>query len=283
MWVGPVPVVVSGKDVTLEIDVLNVPRSGRPLAAQRALVARGGFAVLPGIPPGVTVSGQVLSSVPQAASATRRVTGVLPIGTATAELYLIADSGESAGRRVIGWTSNMGSPTNGLFEIRNVPPGSYVLYASLPDLSGYSASAPPGQAVDPVAFGRTSIVVGNSDLQAVTIRVHQGVSVQGRLTVDGAPPAPGTVEIALRSDDSAFGIPVYQQVGRFRPVISVGGGFTIPAVPEGRYRLAVTMATKPAARVADILQAGASIRDTGLIVHDSAPAPVEVVVRAGGK
>jgi hypothetical protein len=268
---GPVPVVVAEKDVTLDIDVLKAERSVDPFLGTVRGVGTTGMATLTGIPRGVTVTGQVVNAVPEAASLTLQAQNQ-PASRNIADIYLIEDSGEFAGRRVAGWRVAMDAPRNGRFEISNVPPGTYVVYASLPDVTGHGTTQPAGQAFNAMAFGRMSITVANSDIQNVTVRVHQGVDVKGRVTIDGVPAAPGSVEIALRSDDSAIGIAVYQQVARFKPAIASDGSFTIPAVPEGRYRVTVSL-------LADILQAGQSIRDIGIIVRDTAPAPIEVSVR----
>jgi uncharacterized protein (DUF2141 family) len=203
----------------------------------------------------------------------------------------------------------MDSPNNGHFEFRNVVPGIYDLYASLPDIEGYGPQAPAGQATSPMAFGRTTIEVRGGDVDGVTVTVHHGVTLKGRLIVDGLPAnAPDNVRITLQPADSSIRISEYGQVSRYQLTIAADGSFTIPAVPEAHYRVQVQVAggagnrggnrggrganpdaadppppagppVKGNAYVADVLLGGASIYDKGLDIGLNAPAQLEVILK----
>jgi hypothetical protein len=83
---------------------------------------------------------------------------------------------------------------DGTFEIPNVPPGIYDLFARLPIANGWGGLAPPERATTPLAFGKTSVEVRGGNVEGVTILVHQGADVKGRITVDGQPPVPPKFE-----------------------------------------------------------------------------------------
>jgi hypothetical protein len=123
----------------------------------------------------------------------------------------------------------------------NIPPGAYDLYASLPDNTAYGPQAPPGPGVAGRSFGRVAIDVGDTDVTDVTVAVHRGIDVAGRLVVDGRPVSFPNAHIVLAPDDSATRINIYQQVGRSEAVIGPDGSFQIPAVPEAAYRVQVTL------------------------------------------
>jgi hypothetical protein len=137
-------------------------------------------------------------------------------------------------------TAQLALPNDGRFQMLNVPPGSYDLYASLPDNTAFAPQMGPGQGGAGRSFGRIPIEVRDSDIEDITITVHQGTDIPGRLIVDGRPTAlPGT-HITIQPDDSAYRVPVYQMVGRFEPQVGADGSFVIPAVPEAAYRVDVT-------------------------------------------
>jgi hypothetical protein len=93
-------------------------------------------------------------------------------------------------------------------------------------------------------------------------------------------------------------IAVYQQVGRFQPVVDADGSFTIPSVPEAFYRFQVTFGgpspaaqtggtlpappLNPNAYVADILEGGSSVYDIGINIGDRLQVLVDVLIRTDG-
>jgi hypothetical protein len=229
----------------------------------------------------------------------------------------------------IGVTIPLADVTRGPFELSGVAPGIYDVYAGVPDIQGYGPAAPPGQAVQPVGFGRTTVDVTRGDRLDVTVSPHHGVDVRGKVTVDGAiPDSINNVHVTLSADDSAALLDVYQQVGRFVPTIDAKGAFVIPAVPEAHYRFEIDLISTPPpgndasagistgdaaaagprgggtgrgnnpesakpgpppppllppnSYVADILQSGLSIYDSGLLITDQSVTPFEVVVRSNG-
>jgi hypothetical protein len=152
------------------------------------------------------------------------------------------------------------------------------------------------------------VEVRGTDLENVSLVVHQGSNIQGRILVDGIQ-TPARVQITLQPEDTASRVTsvignTYTEVGRFQAPIEPDGSFTIPVVPQGRYRFQVLLNTAPfqltevnrgqsGARVlqsglselpreaylADIRQGGVSIYDVGFTVGKDAT-PVEILINS---
>jgi hypothetical protein len=207
---------------------------------------------------------------------------------------------------------------DGTFDIFNVMPGSYELIAHFPiePYKGWGPNNPPSSAFGPWAFGRTSIEVGNSNVENVAVVIHYGNDLNGRLVVDGKLMA-ANVRISVQADPevlSAADVPTaatFAQISNYQAPINPDGTFTIPLLPEGRYRFQIVMGgyTPPAAGrgarglrglrgqqpepaipslpllalpysafVADIRQGSVSVYDDGITISAEAINPVDVVV-----
>ena len=245
------------------------------------------------------ISGQVMSTIPDTDART------IPTATVT---VLSHGPGLSAPGSAKSVSVSMGNPGGGRFEIRGIPAGVYDVYASLPDGRGGG-----------LAYGRTTVSISGGDLDGVNIAVHRGVDVKGKVMVDGGTsPSFNNVRITLQPEDSAAALAGYQQISRFQPRIGSDGDFTIPAVPEGRYRVQVSfvsapptppqpprapadpfapnatpppsLATVPLAGVPlgsngyvfDMLQGGRTVYNTGIEVGTQAFEPLELHVRTDG-
>jgi hypothetical protein len=254
---------------------------------------------------GSKISGRVVSQLPAAAA----VASFATLTLLPRDRNLPADPRFSGGLRV-----EMAIPGNGTFEILNVPPGAYDLYASLPDPTGWGPMQPPGSAQQPLAYGRTSIDVRGGDVDGVLVSVHSGVDVKGRVLVNGTTAnVLDAVTLSLQPLDSSAGIAVYSEVGRFQPLISPDGSFTFPAVPEAKYRLHAEIATifraadvgvvptaQPATTVTPALQGeaspmaprntyvedvrlgGSSIYNDGIDIGTSVPGSIEILINTNG-
>jgi hypothetical protein len=108
---------------------------------------------------------------------------------------------------------------DGGFVLRNVPPGSYDLTASI-------RSGEP----DDWHLARRQLEVGNTDVDGVTITISPGVDISGRLTWGGTPANdPSSLHIrlqALGQDQPYFS----------QPTVRPDGTFKFKDVPEGSYR-----------------------------------------------
>lgn len=198
---------------------------------------------------GATLFGQVVTSLP----ASGQIVG--PRGqsrdfTVTTAMLTVSPHDRRSSLSTFNTTINvpMLAPTSGKFEIRNVPPGTYDLIASLPDATGWGSQQPAGLATQPVGYGRSVVEVsGGRDIQGISVNVHSGVDIKGRISVNGGNQNVQNVRLRLQPDDSASSLAVYQQVNQYQPYVDENGNFRIPAVPEGRYRIQVNFADGPVA------------------------------------
>jgi len=186
---------------------------------------------------------------------------------------------------------------DGSFEVAGVPQGTYDLIARLPVSRGWGPQNSPERATNPWAFGRTTVEVGGANVEGVNVVVHQGVDLKGRVTVDGNP-AGVNLRVLLQPDDNTAAYnPYFDTISNYAPAIDQAGSFTIPLLPEGRYRFVFSVGasgvagrgTAPAtaavvplpatAYVADVRQNGISVYDTGLTITVDPSDPIEVIVK----
>jgi hypothetical protein len=246
------------------------------------------------------VSGQIVSAIPDFDAKNSAMSTVTLLSHANG----LQDSSFSS-----SITISMLGEANGRFELANIFPGIYDVFASLADSRGFG-----------IAYGITTITVNGADVENVRVTVHRGVDIQGRVTIDGgASPSFNSVRISLQPEGNAARLAGYQQLSRFQPTVTSDGTFTIPAVPESQYRIHVTFAppapppTRPVvnrsidpfapdptpppslvsvplagaplgpnAYVADILQGGMTVYNTGISVGTQAFDPLDVRVRTDG-
>ena len=234
--------------------------------------------------PGVKISGRVTHTLPATPPAAPRG-GIRPliavVGLARRDRPALPD--------VIGAGAGITASDDGSFEILNVPPGSYDLFARLPIASGWGGLAPPERATTPLAIGRTSVEVRAGNVDGVTVLVHPGVDLKGRVTIDGQPPTANSIRVSLAPDDSATRVGetqisnIFGQIAQYPARIEQDGSFTIPFIPEGHYRVQATFTSQAAnSYIADIRQGAASIFDNGLTVGREAVNPLEIVVNTNG-
>jgi hypothetical protein len=235
--------------------------------------------------PGAKISGRVTNTLPPGPApggrgGTRPLIAV--VGLAPREKAALPPDTIGGGAGITASTED------GTFEIPNVPPGIYDLFARLPIASGWGGLAPPERATTPLAFGKTSVEVRGGNVEGVTVLVHQGVDVKGRVTVDGQPPAAAKVRISFFPDDSATRVNetqifnVYGQIAVYPPFVAPDGSFAIPVVPEGYYRFQVAIAGPGSSYVADVRQGAVSVYDNGLTVGNEPVNPIEVTINTDG-
>ncbi len=169
-----------------------------------------------------------------------------------------------------GMTFSVGQATTdakGNFEIRGVPPGSYTLVAEQ-----YGSTDP-----EKVMRGRSSVDVGETNLNDVEVGVGPGASVSGHVRVEGkAVPDLTKLTVALDAQDDLSSLGFSPEVSNvpLRP----DGTFNFRDVPEGSYRikvlpLPVGYYLKPGGE-GDAIEAGVKV------THNHA-ATVELTLSAG--
>ena len=221
-------------------------------------------AVLP-----VTVSGQVISSLGIADAS-----GASSAPPSATLMLVRRDASIPENPRTVGAVGL--APSTGSFEIRDILPGSYDLFARIQHPGG----TPGGLAA--FAWGRTPIEVGNRNVEGVTISVHASMDVRGKVTVDGNAPAAGnSLRVGLQPDGTSARIPNYQAISGRQQTPAADGSFAVTAVAEGAYRFTVNGGPADS-YVADVRQGATSIYDAGLYVTDKSPDAVEVIVHSDG-
>lgn len=149
------------------------------------------------------------------------------------------------------------SASSAEFELQNVPEGRYELFAV--------ANAERG-----MALGRIPVDVLGQDVVGVSMVARGGAAVKGTLSETPAGPARiSLVPLDSLARANLLGLQAGVQSGQF----------TFPSVPDARYRVLTTLA--PSHYVADILQNGRSVYDSGFAVQGGSPDPLEIVVQAG--
>lgn len=139
------------------------------------------------------------------------------------QVTLVAGSGSMT--FTVGQAS---TDSKGAYEIRGVPPGSYVLVAE------QFGNADP----EKVLRGRTSVEVGEVNINDVEVVIGPGASVSGHVRIEGkANPDLTKLTVALDAQDDLASLGFAPDVSSIplRP----DGTFTFRDVPEGTYHIKV--------------------------------------------
>lgn len=184
-----------------------------------------------------------------------------------AEVTLLSDQGET----IFSPGKNFSAAGQANFAFEGVPPGSYVLVAQQP-------STPQEQRT---IWGRTSIEVGDANLEHVEVVVSPGVDVSGRIRVEGK-----TGDIG-KDMSSVVGVLEPQEATSLANLtpdidnasIKPDGSFIFREVPEGTYL--VRFFPLPAgfyfksSGPADVLESGLTVG------REHSPAALDLVLSAG--
>jgi protocatechuate 3,4-dioxygenase beta subunit len=166
-------------------------------------------------------------------------------------------------------TNRADSMSNGNFVLRDVPPGRYDVIAALSTTSTQRA------------VSHVEVVVGDKDVDNITIPLSRKFEVKGRVVVDSSI-APLPLEPLRISLVANFLLQTYSAT------VDASGTFDIPDVAEGKYTVSVAAGLPASAYVADIRQNSKSIfggitsPDDAVIDVNSQSSSVEVVLNAVG-
>jgi Carboxypeptidase regulatory-like domain len=166
-------------------------------------------------------------------------------------------------------------PTSGKFEIANILPGSYDLFARVPDPAAQVAG---GQ---PLAWGRVRFDVRDMDINNLAITVPSSVEVKGTVTAPGGAKPGASMRVTLLPDDASIKIPAYQAVFTRSALVSPEGNFSVAAVPEGRFRVSGVAGLPADLYLADVRANAMSVFDSGFDVSTRLNSPIEVVLGSG--
>jgi hypothetical protein len=132
---------------------------------------------------------------------------------------------------------------NGRFGFSAVPPGQYLMRASVP-----SHAVPGSTDRDRMLWGELPLTVGSADVHGLTLVLQEGLHISGSVDWEGAPPPPRSAsaapqQVLIEPADAMPGLTI-----PVTPVpVSPNGRFTSSALPPGKYF--VRVAAAPLGRV----------------------------------
>jgi len=85
----------------------------------------------------------------------------------------------------------------------------------------------------------------------------------------------------MPDEASAAKIPAYQQVRARSVTVNTDGAFSVPAVPEGRFRVSAVAGLPQDMYLADVQQGAQSVFDSGFSVNTRNANPIEIVLASG--
>jgi hypothetical protein len=153
---------------------------------------------------------------------------------------------------------NVNQQGQGIFEIRDIVPGSYDVVASSGDRNNRRT-------------GRTSVEVGNSEVQNVTLALSPGFTLTGRLAVEGTA-ANSNMRVTLRAD-------LVRMIGGGLPAAAVqaDGTFTLQQVGQDTYQVNVN--GMPRNAYIKVARLGAvDVLNEGLRLDRQPTGPLEILV-----
>jgi hypothetical protein len=166
-------------------------------------------------------------------------------------------------------------PSSGQFEISNVMPGVYELFARVADPAAQVAGGLP------VAWGRARFEVRDMDVANLTIVVSPSAEVTGTLVAPAGGKVPPSLRVQLLPDDASIRIPAFQQILSRSPMVGPDGTFKIPAVPAGHYRVMTVAGLTPDLYLADVRHKAVSVFREGFDVRPGENDPIQVLIGSG--
>lgn len=261
-------------------------------AAAAALVVDEGDEIVADIRERVSetysLSGQVMRSLPESAAKAR-------------VLLRITQRNSAAPRDQFGATqTSLPESSDGRFEITGVAPGTYDLRAvATVDRSGENPGA--------TYLSESVVQVRDRDVDGVRLTLQSGVTISGRLVIEGdgqgigfptparSRPEPVDLEEAITPRPQAPEKPpnfllvnLNRKDGLSLPLFTStenpdGASFKIANVPQGEYVISASQSSTPpfSSYVADIRSGARSVFDEGIVVGNS-PVALDFIVRSNG-
>jgi protocatechuate 3,4-dioxygenase beta subunit len=156
------------------------------------------------------------------------------------------------------------SEPNGMFDIAGVVPGSYVLVASNPRLSGF-----------------IPVDVGSADLQNVAIVAMPGVKLAGRFMIEGRSRNGIEPNVTLLRVDQLVRDPQISGIPSggpsFNPPPSPDGSFVLEGIGQGNFRVGIR-ALPPEAYIKSMRMGSMDVLSEGLNISGVPENPLEIVI-----
>jgi sarcosine oxidase gamma subunit len=166
-------------------------------------------------------------------------------------------------------------PSTGQFEISNVLPGAYELFAAVADPAAQVAGGLP------VAWGRARFEVRDMDVANLSVVVSPSSEVTGTVVAASGEKLPPSLRVQLLPDDVSIRVTAYQAVFARSAMVGPDGTFKIPAVPQGHYRVMAVAGLTPDLYLADVRHQAVSVFNMGFDVRPGENDPIQVVIGSG--
>jgi hypothetical protein len=218
-----------------------------------------------------SVSGTIINAVPESLTAG---------GFATTVYAIPHDASIIETTNVAEYPNATADASSGRFEIRNLLPGSYDLYA------GLRVGARTGFTRPSTFVGHQLIDVRNQNLENLTLTVRPGTEMRGRITVNGEAPR-GRVGQAQVGWVPADGLPSSlltfgDGASSLALVDRETGEFILKNVPPGRYRFNYGTTVPADTYVLDARIGGKSVWDEDITIGETSPGFLDVIVEVPG-
>jgi hypothetical protein len=177
------------------------------------------------------------------------------------------DTPDDAGARTLATFPLLSGAAD--FEVSDVPPGAYELFARVPD--------PTSSGLTGFAWAHVPLDVQDADVGFIAINVNPSVEMKGVVRSAGGV-LPPNLRIVLLAADSPSKIPLYRLVATRGTPVEADGSFSVPSIPPGRYRLGAIPGLPADFYISDVRQNAASVFDLGFEVGSQAPGTLEIFV-----
>jgi hypothetical protein len=186
---------------------------------------------------------------------------------------------------ILGAAAGTGANYNsadGTFDLRDVAPGSYWLQtlaqATPPAGSNQTAAGAAAAALASITTAIQPVEVSGADVENLSVTVGGGVTIPGRIQVEGTPPpafAFDQIALALNPTNGVVTLGSILQLAR----PSSDGAFNLEKVNAGEYRFGI-QGLPPAMYIKSARFEDADVMVSGFTVADKSPGTLQVVVSA---
>jgi hypothetical protein len=176
--------------------------------------------------------------------------------------------GVSSSTNIVAFTTK----PNGEFELRNVAPGGYELYAMVQDPT-----------IRRIWTAHTSVDIQDRDITGITLGLSAGATLNGEISVAGSSTTPVRLDALRVSLQPLDALPpqVASAIGTIQ--VDAAGKFSVPYVAEAKYRINIA-GLPPAAYVSDIRLSGANAFDDGFTFNArEAQSSMKIAINADGE
>jgi len=187
---------------------------------------------------------------------------------------------------ILGAAASTGANYNsadGTFDLRDVAPGSYWLQTlaqgTPPAGTNQNAAGAAAAALASITTAIQPVEVSGADVENLAITVGGGITIPGRIQVEGTPPPQFAFEqmaLALSPTNGVVTLGSILQLAR----PASDGAFNLEKVNAGEYRFAIPQGLPPMMYIKSARFEDVDVMASGFSVADKSPGTFQVVVSA---